>query len=113
MGKVPFESDGDVPQVDAAGSNSPVEAPQGEQPAEQIDIAGALLEHLKAPAAAVPQLGSAGEGSSDVAEDLLPAALQDLAAHNIEQALDQLTASPDLFDLPPLDFGGDSGFSDS
>jgi hypothetical protein len=111
MGKVPVESDSG-PQAEDAASNALSEAPQGEQSAEQIDVASALLEHLQAHADVALQFAPAEEVRADN-DDLLPAALNDLAAHNIEQALDQLTASPDLFDLPPLDFGGDGGPCDS
>jgi hypothetical protein len=108
MSKAPSESEGSAPQADEAAPQASPEVPQG----EQFDVAGALLAQLEG-LVNLPQPGSAADAPADLADDLLPAALHDLAAHNIEQALDQLTASVDLFDLPPLDFGGDGGDFDS
>jgi hypothetical protein len=76
------------------------------QPAEPTDIASELVKHLQ-----VMSNGGALLSSDDLgnlADDQLSAALHDAAASNIDDALAQLTVSPNLFDMPVLDFSGDA-----
>jgi hypothetical protein len=99
----------------SAGADENVSvSPHGQDGHASMDVDAAAV-------AALQQLGTDANPTPDVTGDLASLGDHDLVAalhvvdvaSNIDQALDQLTHSADLFDMPALDFGDHSDASHS
>lgn len=120
MGKLDLPATGPGPQQEpsvnvADGAGDSDAPPSAGQPLD-ADLGTDADAGIDAAAlAALQGLGNEDPGASlagDLSESDLVAALHSLDVGSIDHALDQLTSSVNLFDLPVLDVG-DTGYEDS